>query len=119
MIKIDMDMPGNCTSCPFIEQVTSSCLASGDDPGFTAFVGLQDVEFVEYDEWKRKASSSRDPRCPLHDEHDMPCFNCPMKPIRPTWQQGKAYCGQCGKRIPLKINANYCHKCGREILWDA
>lgn len=116
MIKIDMDMPGNCTSCPFIDQVTSSCLASGDDPGFTVFVGLQSVEIVEYDDWQRKASSGRDPRCPLKDEHAV-CVNCAFQPTRPTWQQGKAYCGNCGKRIPTQIEANYCHKCGREILW--
>lgn len=36
---------------------------------------------------------------------------------KPTWQQGKAYCGQCGCRIPLKIKARYCHKCGTKINW--
>ncbi len=35
----------------------------------------------------------------------------------PLWQNGKAYCGQCGKRIPIKIGARYCHKCGRKIQW--
>ena len=38
--------------------------------------------------------------------------------VAPTWQQGKAYCGSCGKRIPLKIGARYCHKCGKPILWE-
>ena len=37
--------------------------------------------------------------------------------VKPTWQQGKAYCGSCGKRIPLKIGARYCHKCGKELKW--
>ena len=27
------------------------------------------------------------------------------------------YCGQCGCRIPLKIKAHYCHKCGTPIDW--
>lgn len=38
--------------------------------------------------------------------------------VEPTWQQGKAFCGSCGKRIPLKIGARYCHKCGRAVKWD-
>ena len=38
--------------------------------------------------------------------------------VSPTWQQGKAYCGSCGKRIPLKISARFCHKCGKRIEWE-
>ena len=38
--------------------------------------------------------------------------------VSPTWQQGKAYCGSCGKRIPLKIGARFCHKCGKPVLWE-
>lgn len=114
MIKIDIEMPNSCYDCPLMDPVSFSCLASGSDPGFVVFCGLPNS--YNWDEWKEKASSQRDPRCPMHDEHEV-CVNCPMNPIRPTWQQGKAYCGQCGKRIPLKINANYCHKCGREINW--
>ena len=38
--------------------------------------------------------------------------------VAPTWQQGKAYCGSCGKRIPLKIGARYCHKCGQAVKWE-
>ena len=37
--------------------------------------------------------------------------------VEPTWQQGKAYCGSCGKRIPLKIGARFCHKGGKELKW--
>ena len=37
--------------------------------------------------------------------------------VEPTWRQGKAYCGSCGKRIPLKIGARFCHKCGRSVKW--
>lgn len=39
--------------------------------------------------------------------------------VEPTWQQGKAYCGSCGKRIPLKIGARFCHKCGQAVKWNA
>ena len=38
--------------------------------------------------------------------------------VEPTWQQGKAYCGSCGKRIPLKIGARFCHKCGQAVKWE-
>ena len=46
-----------------------------------------------------------------------PCANCPMIPVRPVWKENKIYCGACGKRIPRKIGAHYCHKCGRMINW--
>ena len=103
MIRIEMPMPEKCADCIFCDD-NCSCVASEYD-GLGINVGCA------------YRTARRDIRCPLKDEHDMPCFNCPMNPIRPTWQQGKAYCGQCGKRIPLKIKANYCHKCGREINW--
>ena len=54
------------------------------------------------------------------------CANCDVdengllkeqEAVEPTWQQGKAYCGACGKRIPLKIKSKFCHKCGKPILW--
>lgn len=102
MIRIDMPMPENCRMCPACSEY-DICLIHVDGKDFYD----KDVsEFIE----------GRPDWCPLHDEHEV-CVNCPMNPVRPTWQQGKAYCGQCGKRIPLKINANYCHKCGREINW--
>lgn len=104
MIKIDMDMPGNCLDCPACNEYLMCAIpVSGHD------FGENDV---------RDYSQGRPDWCPLKDEHAV-CVNCSFQPTRPTWQQGKAYCGQCGKRIPLKIKANYCHKCGREILWDA
>ena len=67
MIKIDMEMPKNCNECPFIDEEMGGCNASGE-PGFTCFVGIQKVELVTWDEWKRKVRSGRDPRCPLIDE---------------------------------------------------
>ena len=104
MIKIDIDMPERCGVCFAMFQ---------DDEWPNSWCGIDKmVRDLSTDDIKTK----RPDWCPLHDEHEV-CVNCPMNPIRPTWQQGKAYCGQCGKRIPLKIKANYCHKCGREINW--
>ena len=40
-----------------------------------------------------------------------------QRPVKQTWQNGKAYCGTCGKRIPGKIKAHYCHKCGQKVDW--
>ena len=104
MIRIDMQMPENCASCMAlrIEKDFCQCLVDGR---------------YLYEDDKTWMTEQRPNWCPLKDEHDMPCFNCPMQPIRPTYRDNKVYCGQCGKRIPLKINANYCHKCGREINW--
>lgn len=102
MVRIEMQMPEKCSDCIFCDD-NCSCVASEYD-GLGINVGCA------------YRTDRRDIRCPLKDEHET-CVNCPMNPIRPTWQQGKAYCGQCGKRIPLKIKANYCHKCGREINW--
>lgn len=39
--------------------------------------------------------------------------------MKPTWRRGKAYCGACGRRIPLKIKARFCHKCGQWIEWTS
>jgi hypothetical protein len=36
------------------------------------FVGLSETEIVEWEDWKRKAGSGRDPRCPLKQE----CKGC-------------------------------------------
>ena len=85
-----------------------------DEIGLESWCGIDETERDIYTD---DINTKRPDWCPLKTEHDMPCCNCPMNPIRPTWQQGKAYCGQCGKRIPLKINAHFCHKCGREINW--
>lgn len=42
------------------------------------------------------------------------------EPILPSWRQGKAYCGECGKRLPRKSadrEINYCSDCGQEVKW--
>lgn len=42
------------------------------------------------------------------------------EPMKPTWSQGKAYCGNCGQRLPRKSadrEINYCSYCGRAVKW--
>lgn len=44
-----------------------------------------------------------------------------QEPIRPTWLQGKAYCGSCGHGFPRKSadrEINYCSYCGRTVKWN-
>lgn len=71
MIRIDMPMPNSCLECRFRDTVQSGCNAA-EEPGFCVFVGLSETEIVEFEEWKRKAGSGRDPRCPLRQE----CKGC-------------------------------------------
>ena len=37
------------------------------------------------------------------------------EPIEPIVKDNKYYCGDCQKRISLKVKPRYCYKCGREI----
>ena len=71
MIQIDMQMPNSCLECRFRDTVHSECNAA-EEPGFCVFVGLSETEIVEWENWKRKAGSGRDPRCPLRQE----CKGC-------------------------------------------
>ena len=42
-----------------------------------------------------------------------------QEPVAPRYKDPyHAYCGACGCRIPLKIKARYCHKCGRKVKWN-
>ena len=85
--------------CPSKTGACSSC--GPDDDGCPVYMYFQKKILAELQE---------------RTNHQV-CVNCPLQPVKITWQQGKAYCGSCGKRIPAKIKANYCHKCGREIAW--
>ena len=71
MIRIDMPMPNSCLECRFRDTVQSGCNAA-EEPGFCVFVGLSETEIVEWEDWKKKISSGRDPRCPLKQE----CKGC-------------------------------------------
>ena len=64
-------MPNNCLECPFRDSVQSGCNAA-EEPGFCVFVGLSENELVEWEDWNKKISSGRDPRCPLRQE----CKGC-------------------------------------------
>jgi hypothetical protein len=64
--------------------------------------------------------STKPTRCGLREEQiqeEALALLKEQEAVKPTWQQGKAYCGSCGRRIPLKIGARYCHKCGRLVTW--
>lgn len=44
-----------------------------------------------------------------------------QEPVRPTWLQGKAYCGSCGHGFPRKSadrEINYCSFCGQAVKWS-
>lgn len=43
-----------------------------------------------------------------------------QEPASPTFEQGKAYCGKCGQRLPRKADReiNYCSYCGQVVKWD-
>ena len=43
------------------------------------------------------------------------------EPMKPTWSQGKAYCGNCGQRLPRKcdgIERQFCSFCGQAVRWE-
>jgi len=43
-----------------------------------------------------------------------------QEPMEPTWDCGKAYCGDCGRKLPRKKadrEINYCSYCGRSVKW--
>ena len=42
-----------------------------------------------------------------------------QEPVKPSWRQGKAYCGACGIRLPMKRfkSKPYCSHCGRKVQW--
>ena len=65
--------------------------------------------------------STKPTRCGLREEQiqeEALALLKEQEAVEPTWQQGKAYCGSCGRRIPLKIGARFCHKCGQAVKWE-
>ena len=53
------------------------------------------------------------PRC--GDRFDFRFIIENRQPVYPVLKNNKIYCGSCGKRIPRKIKARFCHKCGKKI----
>lgn len=44
-----------------------------------------------------------------------------QEPMKPTWSQGKAYCRNCGQRLPRKcdgIERRFCSFCGQAVRWE-
>lgn len=43
-----------------------------------------------------------------------------QEPVKPTWSQGKAYCGNCGHGLPRRadMGIDYCGYCGRAVKWN-
>ena len=41
-------------------------------------------------------------------------------PVKPSWLQGRAYCGKCGHGLPMKHKEtkHYCAQCGVKIDWE-
>ena len=75
---------------------------------------LSDVHMMSIKKWTEEVIDLL--KCQDEKSQEV-CANCHMDPVKPSWHQGKAYCGACGKRIPQKIGAHYCHKCGRKVAW--
>lgn len=40
-----------------------------------------------------------------------------QEPVKPTWRQGFAFCGKCGRQFGSGFK--YCPDCGKEVKWDA
>ena len=124
MIQIDMLMPDSCGNCRMYcqEDGMSVCTAASDNWEHISnkrirpdWCPLRESPIVFEEGDIVRTEFIRCPRCSFDMERR---FILKGKlPVRPTWQQGKAYCGDCGKRIPMKIKAKYCHKCGREVDW--
>lgn len=44
-----------------------------------------------------------------------------QKPMKPSWDCGRAYCPNCGQKLPRKHHEyewNYCSNCGQAVIWN-
>ena len=92
MIQINMELPNSCSECRF-ETEAGYCKAM--ESGFCG----------------NTTEEGRPEWCPLKEQ----------EPVKPTWWQGKAYCGKCGQKMPRKrdgIERRYCSFCGRAVKWN-
>jgi hypothetical protein len=40
-------------------------------------------------------------------------------PVKPKWQKGYAYCGQCGYKLHWIVDLNnFCPNCGQAVKWE-
>jgi len=41
-----------------------------------------------------------------------------QEPVKPKWQKGYAYCGQCGYKLHWIVDLNnFCQNCGQAVKW--
>jgi len=42
-----------------------------------------------------------------------------QEPVKPKWQKGYAYCGQCGYKLHWIVDLNnFCPNCGQAVKWE-
>lgn len=44
-----------------------------------------------------------------------------QKPMKPSWDCGRAYCPNCRQKLPRKhheYERNYCSNCGQAVIWN-
>ena len=42
-----------------------------------------------------------------------------QEPVKPKWEKGYAYCGQCGYKLHWIVERNnFCPNCGKAVKWD-
>ena len=68
---------------------------------------IEDIECHQFPGWLNATMAMRDAIYLLREK----------EPIKPSWRQGKSYCGICGMKIPQKADAKFCPTCGRRIAW--
>ena len=58
---------------------------------------------------------SKDGYCITNLERDALALLKEQEAVKPTWSQGKPFCGACGLRIR---GGKICSECGTPILWE-
>lgn len=51
-------------------------------------------------------------------KHDALALLKAQEPMKPKWQKGYAYCGQCGYKLHWIVDLNnFCPNCGQAVKW--
>lgn len=72
----------------------------------------EDISWLGYNETEREIVSHIQYAIELLKEQET---------VKPEWSQGKAYCGNCGQKLPRKSKdkeINYCGYCGQGVKWE-
>ncbi len=85
---------------------------------------------VEFCSEREKFGKADCKKCPYY-EHEIDCREMlfedilaileKWKPVVPTWNCGRAYCGNCGQKLPIKridMGISYCGYCGWKVKWE-